>query len=364
MKKILQVTSKLFRGGAEAFIMNVYRNIDRERFQFDFLVFRSPREYYEDEIESLGGHVYRVPIMEGANVLRRRSMLDSFFAEHYDYDAVHCHMEALGNDCLASAEKHGIECRLSHSHIADFDHNPRGLIKRILGRRFGDHATDRFACSEWAGRYMYGEKSFAVIKNGIDTVRFAYDLTKRISFRSRIGATEQECLLGHVGRFELVKNHEFLIDTFAALVGCGFKGRLVLAGDGSLRESMENHAKDVGVGNRVVFLGAFDDMSSFYSGIDLFVMPSLSEGLPFSAIEAQCAGVPCVLSNAISEECRVAGNVGFLSLGLGAEAWAKTLASMLSGTDARSDGSAAVRTAGYDIKDVAAQLEAYYGGAR
>ena len=290
MVKVLQVTSKLFRGGAEAFIMNVYRNICRTQVQFDFLVFHTPREYYEDEVESLGGHVYHVPIMEGANLLRRKRMLDAFFDEHHDYAAVHCHMAALGRDVLRSAGEHGVGRLFSHSHIADFERTPRNIVKQAFQKGFGEYATKRLACSRTAGEFMYPGKDFEVVNNGIDVARFAFDAARRDAFRGSYGFSEEDILVGHVGRFELMKNHAFLIDAFAALARIDEHAFLVLAGDGSLRENVERRAGDLGLSERVCFLGLLDDMPSFYDGVDCFAMPSLSEGLPFSAVEAQCSG--------------------------------------------------------------------------
>lgn len=366
MMKILQVTSKLFRGGAEAFIMNVYRNIDRKEYQFDFLVFHSSREYYEDEIESMGGRIFHVPIMDGCNFLFRRPMLDKFFSDHSCYDAVHCHMAALGGECLASAERHGIKIRLSHSHIADYERNSRGRLKRLFEKGFGSHATTRLACSMAAGQYMYGGSPFLVVKNGIDTDRFVFNKKKRSMFRASLGVAEDECLVGHVGRFELMKNHAFLIEIFASMIRSGFHGRLVLAGDGSLREGIEERAHTLGIDSSVVFLGVIDDMPSFYSGVDIFVMPSLFEGLPYSAIEAQCSGLPCVLSDSISSECKVSDAVTFLPLDAGAERWAESIAlkTLDSKLDARDNAVASIIETGYDIKEVASLLESQYGGGQ
>lgn len=361
MIRVLQITSKLFRGGAESFIMNVYRNIDHNRFQFDFLVFHSEREYYEEEITRFGGNVYHVPVMEGMNFLNRKKMIDDFFKSHHNYDAVHCHMEALGNECLSAAEKFGIPCRISHSHIASFEHNLRGCAKRLFGLNFGKHATLRLACSTLAGQYMYGKKSFVVLKNGIDANRFCFDEEKRALFRKENHLSEEEYVIGHVGRFELMKNHRFLIDVFSKMLSQGFSGKLVLAGDGSLRSEVERQVHSLGIDQSVVFLGVIDNMDSFYSGIDIFVMPSLFEGLPFSAIEAQCAGLPCVLANTISEECKLSSHVQYLPLDAGGQTWATEIMKIRKN---RYDGISLIRSSGYDIHDVVSVLEMYYEGCK
>lgn len=361
MVRVLQVTSKLFRGGAEAFIMNVYRNIDRTQVQFDFLVFHASREYYEDEIESLGGHVHHVPIMEGANLLRRKRMLDAFFDEHHDYAAVHCHMAALGRDVLRSAARHGIGRLFSHSHIADFERTPRNIVKQAFQKGFGEYATKRLACSRTAGEFMYPGKDFEVVNNGIDVARFAFDAARRGAFRGSYGFSEEDMLVGHVGRFELVKNHGFLIDAFAVLARIEVHAHLVLAGDGSLREDVENRARDLGLSERVHFLGLLDDMPSFYDGIDCFAMPSLSEGLPFSAVEAQCSGLSCVLSDRITNEVAITDLVEYLPLEAGAEAWADCIERALGCASFAREGYAeVVAAAGFDVKAVADYLECFY----
>lgn len=363
MVRVLQVTSKLFRGGAEAFVMNVYRNIDRTQVQFDFLVFHAPREYYEDEIESLGGHVYHVPIMEGANLLRRKRMLDAFFDEHHDYAAVHCHMAALGRDVLRSAVEHGIGRLFSHSHIADFERTPRNIVKQAFQKGFGEYATKRLACSRTAGEFMYSGKDFEVVNNGIDVARFAFDAARRGAFRASYGFSEKDMLVGHVGRFELMKNHVFLIDAFAALVRIDDHAHLVLAGDGSLREDVEKKVGDLGLAGRVHLLGLLDDMPSFYAGVDCFAMPSLLEGLPFSAVEAQCSGLPCVLSDRITDEVAITDLVEYLPLEAGADAWAEGIERALGCASLAREGYAeVVADAGFDIHGTVAQLAALYMG--
>ncbi|WP_297157452.1 glycosyltransferase family 1 protein [uncultured Ellagibacter sp.] len=363
MVRVLQVTSKLFRGGAETFMMNVYRNIDRTQVQFDFLVFHTPREYYEDEIESLGGHVYHVPIMEGANLLCRKRMLDAFFDKHHDYAAVHCHMAALGRDVLHSAADHGIGRLFSHSHIADFERTPRNLVKQAFQKGFGEYATKRLACSRTAGEFMYPGKDFEVVNNGIDVARFAFDAARRDAFRASYGFSEEDMLVGHVGRFELMKNHAFLIDVFTALARNIEHVHLVLAGDGSLREDIENRVRDLGLSECVHFLGLLDDMPSFYDGVDCFAMPSLFEGLPFSAVEAQCSGLSCVLSDRITNEVAITDLVEYLPLEAGAEAWADCIERTLGCASLpREDYAEVVTGAGFDIQGTVSQLAALYTG--
>lgn len=339
--------------------MNVYRNIDRQKLQFDFLVFRSPREYYEDEIERMGGRVFHVPIMEGSNLLHRKRMLKKFFAEHSEYVAVHGHMAALGADYLRAARDFGIQTRISHSHIADFEKTPRNYIKQAFQRNFGAYATERLACSEAAGEFMYPGSDFEVVNNGIDIGKFAFDEGRRRAFREKLGVAEDTLLLGHVGRFEYMKNHEFLIDAFAETAKRNSTAVLLLAGDGALRDETEQKVNRLGLRDRVVFLGVIEDMPSFYDGIDCFVMPSRSEGLPFSAVEAQCSGLPCVLSTGITRETALTDLVVFLDLSSGAEVWAKALNSVDRNAQRKTSAQKA-KEAGFDIEDVVEKLVSIY----
>lgn len=342
--------------------MNVYRNMDRSAVQFDFLVFHSERECYESEIEEFGGHVYHVPIMEGANLLRRRRMLDDFFNERHDYVAVHGHMAALGKDYLRSAAEHGIERRFSHSHIADFERTPRNIVKQAFQKGFGEYATLRLACSKAAGEFMYPGQSFEVVNNGIDTTAFTFDANRRRQFRETLGVPAGSKLIGHVGRFELMKNHYFLVDVFAELCHRDERIFCVLAGDGSLRTSIESKVSSLNLDGRVRFVGLVDDMPSFYDGIDCFVMPSLFEGLPFSAVEAQCSGVPCILSNRITEEVAITNQVEYLPLEAGTNAWADDIERILErgSSSARETYANVVAGAGFDIKEIASDLFKLY----
>lgn len=343
--------------------MNVYRNVDRNKIQFDFLVFHSAHEYYEDAIKRLGGRVYHVPVMENGNLVRRKRMINSFFDEHSDYAAIHGHMAALGNDYLYAAERHGIERRFSHSHIADFEHTPRNIVKQVFQKGFGNHATLRLACSRAAGEFMYPGQDYIVINNGIDINRFTFNESRRKRFRERLGLSADAMLVGHVGRFELMKNHTFLIDVFKELAKENSNIYLLLAGDGSLRGDIEQKVHKLGLDNRVLFLGLIDDMPSFYDSLDCFFMPSLFEGLPFAAIEAQCSGLPCVLSNRITDEVAITNLVSYLPLETNASTWADCILGMLDNSvSKRSCYAEQVAKAGYDIRDVANELTRLYLG--
>lgn len=360
MIRVLQVTSKLFRGGAESFIMNIYRHIDRSQVQFDFLVFHSAKEFYEDEIESLGGNVYHVPVMEKANLLRQNRLLNEFFDEHKEYAVVHGHMAALGKSYFKAAKDHGVPCLFSHSHIADFENTPRGLVKHCFQRGFGEYATERFACSEAAGKYMYPGKTFQILKNGIDTELFSFKESRRKAFRKRLGVGESDLLIGHVGRFEYMKNHEFLIELFSKVYIGDRNAKLVLAGEGSLFNRIKTQVKKYGIANRVLFLGVVEDMPSFYDAIDVFVMPSRFEGFPFAVVEAQCSGVPCVLSSDITVECAITDLPVFIALDEGVAAWKGAINDALERNGERTAYSQTVKTAGYDILDATHRLMNLY----
>lgn len=360
--RVLQVTSKLFQGGAETFIMNVYRAIDRSSVQFDFLVFHEGREHYEQEIEALGGRIYRIPVMDSGNFLAFRRNLDTFFAEHRnEYVAVHGHMAALGNVYLKAAERANIGIRIAHSHTAGFDKTPRGVVKHVLNMTFGRHSTHRLACSCAAGDYMFGNYNYSVVKNGIDIQKFQYNPQSRRMIRDQLGIPCESFVIGHVGRFEIEKNQAFLIELLGKAIETEPNTILVLIGDGLTKKKVQQLVQDKGLSGHVIFTGLVDNTSEYYSAFDVLVMPSLYEGLPFTAVEAQCSGLPCVLSSTISHEAQLADNVTYLSLDEDIQKWVEaTQLSAVSNNEERLLGACRIADAGFDISATADELTKIY----
>ena len=351
--RILQVVTYMGRGGIETMLMNYYRNIDRSKIQFDFLVHRDFRADYDDEIESLGGKIYRLPPLNPASITYRRE-LRKFFWTH-PYKVVHCHLNYMSGLVLAEAKRAGVPRTIASAHNTAAQKNWKYLIKRLFARNIPKYADTLFACGQQAGNAIFGGHTFVILPNAIDAEKFRYRESVRVSKHIELGLKDELTLI-HVGRFDFQKNHSFLIDLFVQLVSQAPDVKLILAGDGELRPEIERKAADLPEGS-VRFLGVRDDVPELLQAADVFVFPSHFEGLPVTLIEAQAAGLPCVKSDNVTDEAVVTDLVTSLPLGdpkMWAEAILKTR-----GTPRR-DQTRAIIDSGYDIHTAVKKLENFY----
>lgn len=360
--RVLQVVGRMHRGGLETFIMNVYRNIDRSRLQFDFLVHYNLRGDYDDEIESLGGRIYRLPVMENKRFFSYLRQLSKFFSEHTDYKIIHLHWTSLSRFLIPRAKKNGVTTVIAHSHNTQSGRGLKGRIIDFLQRPIQKQATHYFACSKAAAGWFYDEESIRsgqvkIIPNAIDTAKFAFSPEKRLKMRIKMGAGNQFVIL-HVGRFSQAKNHSFLLDIFAELRQKDQSAELWLIGQGEDFETIQKKADAMGLAAFVKFLGTQADIASFMQAADVFLFPSLFEGLAVVTVEAQASGLPVVTSTAVSPETNLTGHVDFLSLSAPASEWAAHVLALK--TRPRVDLSGAVREHNYDIKSLARDLQGFY----
>lgn len=355
--RILHVVTYMGRGGLETMIMNYYRRIDRTKVQFDFLAHRDFRADYDDEIELLGGKIYHLPrlIPWSRNY---HQALDTFFKEHPEYRIVHVHQDCLSAVILKAAKRHGVPTRIAHSHTSSQDKNLKYLIKLFYRCQIPQHATELFACGKDAGDWMFGGASYRVVNNAIDTKLYAYNSEKRSWMRKELSIAEDALVIGHVGRFNAVKNHTFLLDIFANVKEREQKAMLLLVGDGDLREEMELKAEKLGLTDCVIFTGIRSDVPDLMQAMDSFVFPSLYEGLPLTLIEAQASGLPCLVSDGVPMECDKTGLVTQILLQEDAASWAKQILKCAS--TPRSNTSDELSCTGYDIVANAQWLQDYY----
>ena len=357
--RVLVVTTNMNRGGLETFTMNVYRALDRSKVQLDFLLHRPTRSAYDDEIEALGGRIYRIRRQNPLD-LRYWAVLDEFFAEH-SYKAVWVQLDCMSAEPLAAAARHGAVVRVAHSHSSRQDKDLKYPLKMLCKPFIKRYATDLFACGEEAGRWMFGTDDFKVVRNCIDVDAYAFDPAVRTDVRRELGIAEGAPVMGHVGRFDAVKNHAFLLDAFAELLKRQPRVVLLLAGDGPLRSEMETKAGELGIAESVMFLGVRSDVPRLMQAMDCFVMPSLYEGLPMVLVEAQAAGLPCLISDLIPHDCDIeGGSVDRENLRIGAVTWASRIESILAVERNRAMGAGAVRAAKFDSKETAAWLQDFY----
>ncbi len=356
--RVLQVVTNMDRGGLETMLMNYYRHVDRESVQFDFLTHRADQAAYDDEIEALGGRIYHLPRLIPWSRSYRKA-LNCFFMQHPEYQVVHVHQDCLSSVILQEAKKCGVPVRIAHSHNADQDKNLKYPIKLFYMRSIPRYATDLMACSQKAGEWMFRGAPFTVLHNAIDAAAYSFDVNKREDVRRRLKLPEEALVLGHVGRFMPQKNHEFLLDVFSAAAKKEANARLLLIGDGDLRAKIEAKAQQLGLSDRVIFTGVRADVPDLLQAMDLFVLPSLYEGLPVTLVEAQASGLPCVISDRVSNECMVTrGLVTEMRLSDTPEQWAEHILSCRNAE--RTDRYEEVSASDYDIVDSAKRLEDFY----
>lgn len=355
--RVLQVVTKMDCGGLETMLMNYYRHIDREQVQFDFLTHRLERGAYDDEIEQLGGRIYRLPRLVPWSSSYKKA-LNSFFAEHTKYKIVHVHQDCLSSVILKAAQQHGIPVRIAHSHSSNQDKNIKYPIKLWYRHKIAKYATKLFACGESAGDWMFCGAKYSVINNAIDAKEYSYDISKHIAVRNQLGI-QNELIIGHVGRFSAPKNHSFLLEIFAEVLKKEPNSVLLLVGGGNDMSKIQAKAQELGIADRVRFLGVRSDVADLMQAMDVFAFPSLYEGLPVTMVEAQAAGLPCVISDKIPTECIITdGLVDIVPLSVGADKWASKL--LEKRNTLRTDRKDEIAAHGFDIVKEAVTLEKFY----
>ena len=355
--RVLQVVTHMERGGLESMLMNYYRYIDREKIQFDFLVHRQDRAAFDDEIESLGGKIYRLPrlVPWSKSYL---SALNCFFDEHPEYKVIHVYQDCLSSAILKVAAQHNVPVRVAHSHSANQDKNLKYPIKLWYKRFIPQYATNLFACGKDSGDWMFGGAPFQIINNAIDVETYAYNPTKRQEMRRQLGL-ENEITIGHVGRFNQPKNHPFLLDIFAVLLKKEPNAILLLVGGGGGMSQIREKEQKLGIAEHVHFLGVRSDVADLMQAMDIFVLPSLYEGLPVTMVEAQAAGLPCIISDKIPPECILTeGLVDVMPLSASPGAWAEKI--LAKRAIPRTDRRAEIAVHGFDITTEAVKLQEFY----
>lgn len=334
--RVLHVFDRMDRGGAETWIVNVMRRIDREQFRFDFLVQSDQPGAYDDEIRGLGGEIHHAghPKQLPRFVRAFRRVMRS----HGPYDIVHSHVHHASGLMLALAAWQGVPKRIAHSHTdsrrLERDASlPRRAYYRSAEALINKVATDGLAASRDAAASLFGERwerdpRWRVLYGGIDLEPFTRPVDCN-AVRARLGIPADAYVVGHVGRLEPVKNHAFLVDVFARIHQDVPEARLLLVGDGPLRPEIERKAEDLGIADAVIFAGVQDNIPEILRGaMDVFAFPSLFEGFGLAVVEAQAAGLPCVISDGVPLEVAVEPDlIERCDLATGPEAWAKALVS-------------------------------------
>lgn len=357
--RVLHILQRMEAGGTQALLMNIYRKIDRTKVQFDFLVEYPEKQFYDDEITEMGGKIYYSTVREDFNVFKFMRQLKTILNEHPEYRIVHSHAFTIGYFCLKTAKKCGVPVRIAHSHSNETMHDIKWIPKLIMQKLYTIHATDLFACSEEAGKYLFKNRPFSVLKNAINSSKFVSDGRIREEVRNELGVNDN-FVVGHVGRFHTSKNHSFLIDVFAQIKKKKTNAKLILIGSGDLEQNIRNKAERLSLTDSIVFLGNRADMERIYQAMDVFVFPSIFEGLGIVAIEAQAAGIPVICSEGLPPESNVTPLYKKLMLSYGAEKWALEALSIVEEPQCHSNMQQYIIDAGFDMKSTAAEMERFY----
>lgn len=363
--RVLHVLGSLDCGGAETMVMNIYRSIDRSSIQFDFITHTFAKGFYEDEIIKLGGKIYRVPRYTGKNHFKYKKIWNEFFLNHQEHSIVHSHVRSTAAIYLKIAKKYD-KVTIAHSHSTASRGNAiESVIKYFMQLPIRYTSDYLFACSEESGKWLFGEKAtkknnYKIIKNAIDVNKYTFNEKIRNKIRKDL-EIENKFVVGHVGSFSQPKNHYFLLEIFNEINKQNNNSTLLLVGNGELRKSIENQILMLGLKNRVILTGAVNNVNELLQAMDVFVFPSLYEGLPVSVIEAQAADLPCIISDTITTEVCVTPLVKQMSLGLPAEVWASEI--LKQQYTVRENMYSCLVKAGYDIDTLAKKMTEFYEGA-
>lgn len=363
--RILYVNGGIMnRGGIESYMMNYYRNIDRSKIQIDFVVHGFDKGVYDDEIKSMGGVIYNVPIKSKDYLGNKRELKKIFLSGKYKI--VHSHMDAMNMVVLKLAKQCNIPIRIAHSHNTQHLTNNRikFLINEYARKNINKYATHFFACSDDAGKWLYGEKLFLngqvkIIKNAIDLNQFRFDLNKRNKFRKELKLRD-EFVIGHVGRFDYQKNHLFLLELFKKVLEYIPNSKLVLVGDGYLKNKLLSKINELNLDDKVIMLGSRANVNEMFNIFDMFILPSIFEGLGIVGIEAQANGLNCVMSDVIPSEVKIIDKVKFISLNEEYLLWVKEIINIKNSDKNRGFYKDLFNYSGYNIKLEVKKLENLY----
>lgn len=367
--KVLYFVDRMLRGGIQSLVIDWVSRFDKNKIRVDFLLLDDGKKYeLEDTLKELGCNVYKLNgiwIKQPSDFIKEAKALDSFFKVHYDYKVVHMHSSSKNYLVLKYAGKYGIPVRIAHSHNIDFQ--TKNKIKKMYGiilkRQLLRFSTDYFACSKIAGEWLFGKRNVKngkvkIIHNAVDYEKFKFDEVTRMKIRKELNINENEKIFGNVGRFTTQKNHLFLIDIFNEIHDICKNTKLILVGTGEKETEIKNKVHNLKLTENVIFAGFRKDVNKIMQAMDVFILPSLHEGLPVVAIEAQASGLPVFTSkDVVTKEVKITSGLEFISLEKKANEWAKVI---LEKDLTRKDTKKELKQAGYFINDVVNELQEIY----
>lgn len=359
---VLHVFGKLNRGGAESRVMDLYRNMDRTKVQFDFMQHTDRVCDFQPEIEQLGGKVYHVPPFRFWNYFSYCKAWKQFISEHPEIRIVHGHMTSTASIYLPIVHKKGV-FTIAHSRNAGVDKGIKGKLTKFLRRNLKEKCDRCFACSKLAGEAVFGREAMeqgnvTIIPNAIDAARFIFDPEVRRQKREELHIQTKEFLIGEVGRFDPQKNQKYAVEILAECRKKNFPAKLILIGEGPLMETVRQQVEELRLQEYVIFTGLQKNVVPFYQAMDFFLLPSFYEGLPGVAVEAQASGLRGILSDAITTETAMTTLMEFRSVQEPAKVWADRI--MACGHYERQNMLKQMQETGFDVKNLANRLQDFY----
>ena len=361
--RILMLFTIMNRGGAETMVMNYYRNIDRTKVQFDFMVHREERGAYDDEIEAMGGKIYRMMPLHPFTFGKYQKQIAHFFDEHNEYKIIHGHCSESGYFVYKEANKRGIPVIIAHAHSTKALFDLKWFFRTYFKHAMRKYVTQIFTCGEESAIWLAGKelgKKAILQRNAIDTQRYIYSPSTTQKIRESLQISNDTLVIGHVGSFWKIKNQTFLIDVFQNFHKQYPQSKLLLVGEGELKNEMIQKVQSLHLENVISFLGSRSDVPDLLKAFDVFVFPSLGEGLSVAMLEAQCAGLPCVVSNTIPKEVEMTDLITYLPLNNQPETWCEQILKVSQKKNNRNQYPAILTEKGYDIRKNAEWLQNFY----
>ncbi len=361
--RIAQIIGKWLGGGVESVVMNYYRHIDRTKIQFDFICDNDSTNIPYKEIEELGGKVILIPPYQ--KVFKYHKGLKKVLKDG-NYKIVHSHINTLSVFSLFAAKCAGVSVKIAHSHSTTNKKEWKKNLMKLALRPFTKLvATDYMACTEHAGRWMFGNKAFDtgkvyILNNAIDLDKFKYNEKLRKKIRKELKISDSTVVIGHIGRFVTQKNHAQLIDIFNEYHKNNNNSVMMLIGQGPLMDTIKNKVNSLDLDDCVMFLGQKDNANEYYNAMDLFLFPSLYEGLGMVAIEAQVNGLEVLASNQVPFVANILNNMRFISLESDLTIWSNAINNCVKLSSNREKNLDDMNERGYNIKKEAKKLEEYY----
>ncbi len=337
MKRMLCLISGMNAGGAETFLMKLYRFLDKDKYQMDFCVNIRERGVYDDEIEGLGGRIYHIPSKSESVAEFKKQLTKLIRDNNYQY-VMRVTSSAMGFMDLHIAKKAGARVCIARSSNSSDGGSLKSAVVHKLGRLLYGHCVDvKIAPSDLAAEYTFGKKAYRsgkvdILHNALDMSVYNFNENERIKIRGELGIPDEATVIGHIGRFNQQKNHAFLLDVFAEYSRRHPESVLMLVGKGELEENIRKNADELKITDKIIFTGVRSDIPALLSAMDAFVFPSFYEGMPNTVIEAQATGLDCIIADTITREANITGLVRYLQLG-NVEQWVSAVEQITVGRD-------------------------------